>query len=289
MELTMARPNRRKELQISYPVAMTRKVTLHHNITQIHYQRFFDTASARMASVQGLRVNEDTDDEIMRIEELFKVSLEKAAQQLSAITKQWKERLEAAGVEPDSNSLSQGIEFDAPITTPWSNRLLKLYGQCDEALMLIEMNWIIEELGSVVDKRNAVVEARAPLVETVRQIQRAVTQAFQETKTKEAHHNPKPTPQAWGESGTYLAEHAPDVFEVLSGATAQEPALFDKLIQGIKAQQTDPRVREAVDAVAQTIREADENESPAVDSESDAEQSGDIDDDTGKDVAAASA
>ncbi|AOU97798.1 hypothetical protein BI364_07310 [Acidihalobacter yilgarnensis] len=195
---------RKKDMQVSYPVAMTRRITLHHNLTQTHFQRFFQQASARMASIQGLRVNEDTDEEILRIEGMFKEIIAKAIETLGASQQHWKERLEGAGFDPDMSSVQGGLEFDAPITTPWSNKYLEVYRRCDDALMLVEMAWIAEELESVIDKRNAVAEVRKPLVETARQIQRAVTQAFQESRQRDEGRSKKSArvPEAWGRTDT---------------------------------------------------------------------------------------
>lgn len=243
---------RKKDMQVSYPVAMTRRITLHHNLTQTHFQRFFQQASARMASIQGLRVNEDTDEEILRIEGMFKEIIAKATETLGASQQHWKERLEGAGFDPDMSSVQGGLEFDAPITTPWSNKYLEVYRRCDDALMLVEMAWIAEELETVIDKRNAVAEVRKPLVETARQIQRAVTQAFQESRQRdEARSKKSRFPEAWGENGRYVAEIAPELVSLLVDAPASDPELFQRMLEGFKDQYAGKKLHAALDAIAE--------------------------------------
>lgn len=264
---------RRKELQINYPVAMTRKVTLYHNLTQIHYQRFYEQASARMASIQGLRVNEDTDEEIARIEEVFRSVLGNANETVTALETQWKKRLEDTGFDPDLDSLQGGVTFDAPVTTPWSNRYLEIYRGVDRALMLIEMAWVSEEIGSMLDKRNAVNEARKPLVDSARQVQRAVTQAFQEARARnDKREVSKRVPQGWGDAGQLIATRAPEVFDVLRECSAEDRKLFDKLIDGFKQQLSDEELSAAIDEVAQIIINGpDESEASTDPSEEDSD------------------
>lgn len=190
-------------LEIQYPVAMTKSVTLYHHLTQIHHQRFFSDSSSRMASIQGLRINGDADAEVERLETVFRASLESATSELNAEIDAMTKLLTTEGIDPDLSKVAGGVECASPITSPWANKLLNLYVLTDRALMTLELLWI-GEVVTTLEKRDKANEIRAKLANTVRQIQRTVTQAFQEARRKQQMVR---VPRAYGETGEFLARH----------------------------------------------------------------------------------
>lgn len=247
-----------RSMQVSYPVAMTKKVTLFHHLTQIHFQRFFQQASTRMASIQGLQVNQETEQEIEHLENVFNEILLKSQESLATQQQSWTSRLEANGVDPGLDGVHGGETFDAPITTPWSMKLLKIYQACDRVLLMVEMTWIAEEF-SVLEKREASNNARAPLVECARQIQRAVTQAFQEAKRKQQY---VAVPPAYGDAGKLLYRQEPEALEAIKTANARDTDAFNATVEDLKAKTTDPDISHALEEVrvirlALVKREAD--------------------------------
>lgn len=235
-----------RKLHVSYPVAMTRKVTLFHHLTQVHYQRFFQQASTRMASIQGLHVNPDKDDEIEQLEEVFTSVLDDALQSLTEQQANWTARLEAVGIDPNLDDMQGGEPFDAPLTTPWGSKLLRVYLGTDRVLLLVERAWVGEELGGVLEKREATNRARAPMVECARQIQRAVTQAFQEARRREDH---IAAPTLYGDAGKHLLKVAAEALTALKAADARDVEAFRTLADQLKAQHPDAETGEAIEDV----------------------------------------
>lgn len=250
---------KKREMQVSYPIVIKRKIRLYHNLTQIHFQRFYEQASARMASIQGLKVNEDTDDEIAQIEALFNEVLENANNDIQEIVDNWKSKLEDAGVDPSLENLQGGVELEAPVTTPWSNKYFEIYKKSDNALMLIEMAWIGEEIQSVLEKRDAINKARKPLTDITKQVQRAVTKAFQEASNK----TKKPsatTHDSWGKDGKLLSEKAPEVVEFFA-AVQKDPVdkvLFDETVQALsnKHAESGEEVLNAIHAISNLMTQS---------------------------------
>lgn len=209
----------RERLQVSYPVVLTKRLTLRHHLVQRHYQRFYEQASIKLASVQGLRLNPGQEDALVALEKLFDQLLHDSLESSKASIAQWTGRLESAGVDASVVRQTAGLDFDAALTTPWNARLCALYEQVDHALLLIEAAWIAGEINGIQAKIQASNEARQSLNTCVRQIQRAVTQAFQEARRRDDRLS---SPPVYGDAGKHLLAHAPEALIALKAVNPRD-------------------------------------------------------------------
>lgn len=168
---------------VSYP-PLVRTVRFASPAVQSFFQRWFDKTNTDLSKFLRMRTNQGTAEQAARLKEIYKGVLAAQKAAIAEHRQRMRAIMEENGIDAEMGR-DNAMEFQARITTPWTNAYLELYTLADDAFLDLHLLWITEAIDDADFKRTTVALRRT--ISTVKgQLFSAVDRALAEDRRRAA-------------------------------------------------------------------------------------------------------